>query len=231
MTVTSLPTHTGIESIRITQTQKVKGTRSPFSLVQQTIAHTGQQWFAEVNLPVMDHADARVWLAWLSALKGPSGTFTMGDPLGAAARGGADDYSINGLYLDLVANFNVDFYAYGADGGVGYHVDGDSQTGSTLNIQGIAPNATGVLLAGDYVQLGTGSSSRLFMVTSDVDGDSDGKATLNLWPDIRTAPADNDYCYVANCTGLWRLANQEIMWQEIGANQYRISFSAESVVS
>lgn len=231
MAVTTLPTHTGIEGIRITQEQRVKSTESPFSLVQQTIAHTGQKWLADVKLPVMDHADARIWIAFLSALKGAAGTFTMGDPLGATATGTLDAYDISGLHPVLIADAGLNFYAYGSSPGAAYYVDGGSQTGSTLDIKGIDPSATGVLKAGDYIQLGSDTTTRLFMVTSDVDGDATGRATLNLWPDIRTAPSDNDLVTVNNALGLWRLANSEFMWQEVGTNQYQISFSAISVVS
>lgn len=202
MTNYTFPTHTGIVSITIRQAQRVRLSESTFNFAQQVIGYGGQRWEADIRLPPMDHADARAWLGWLSQLKGPTNTFTMGDPAAATARGEAGG-------TPLVA--------------------GASQTGATLDIDGATTTQTGWLMAGDYIQLGTGVDARLHMVTQDVDTVA-GAATLTLWPDIRTAPGDNDAVVVANTVGAWRLASPVLSWDTNAPTIYGIEFSAVSVV-
>lgn len=76
-------------------------------------------------------------------------------------------------------------------------VSGANQTGGALITSGWTANAQGVLLAGDYVQLATG---QLLTMDSDVNADASGVATLNLSPDIRTAPADGSPLTLTNPT-------------------------------
>ena len=204
MTNYALPTVTGIRSIAIRQSNKVRLTGSPFTFAQQVLSYDGQRWEADVTLPPMKHTAAREWIAFLSQLHGPTHTFTMGDPLGATAAGEAGG-------TPLVA--------------------GASQTGATLNVDGCTVSQTDWLKAGDYIQLGTGASARLHMVTADVDTDGSGAATLTMWPDINTAPSDNDSVIVSSPVGAWRLASSNIGWDVNEASIYGLTFSAVSVVT
>lgn len=204
MTNYTLPTATGFQSISIRQAQRVRLTDSPFTFVQQVLSYAGQRWEADITLPPMKHTAAREWIAFLSQLHGPTHTFTMGDPLGATAAGEAGG-------TPLVA--------------------GASQTGATLNVDGCTVSQTDWLKAGDYIQLGTGADARLHMVTADVDTDGTGAATLTLWPDITTAPSDNDSVIVSDTVGAWRLASSTIGWDANEASVYGLTFSAVSVVT
>jgi hypothetical protein len=47
----------------------------------------------------------------------------------------------------------------------------------------VSVTMTGTMLAGDYFQLGTGSASRLYMVTRD----RSGTGTMEIWPALRSA--------------------------------------------
>jgi hypothetical protein len=67
----------------------VAASTSPFTLQSQMQAHQGQLRAAMVELPILDRAGAQQWAAFLLALKGRFGTFTMGyagvtAPLGVA---------------------------------------------------------------------------------------------------------------------------------------------------
>ena len=59
--------------------------------------------------------------------------------------------------------------------------------------------------AGDWIQIGTGSSRTLHMVMADANSDGSGNATLTLWPRVRSAFADNTALTVNSPTGIWRL--------------------------
>ena len=85
----TLPTVAGIASINLRAVNAVAVSSSPFTYKQQVIAHQGQRWEAEVTLPPMTRADAETWIAFLVSLQGARGTFTMGDPNAASARGSA----------------------------------------------------------------------------------------------------------------------------------------------
>lgn len=203
MTNYALPSHTGIRNITFRMASQNFITTSPFTYQQQVINHAGRRWEVDVTLPPMKHSDARVWLAWLAKLDGALNTFTIGDPLGATAQGSAGG-------TPLVA--------------------GASQTGSSLNVDGCTTSTTDWLKAGDYIQLGTGSSARLYMVKDDVDTSGTGTATISIWPSITTAPSDNASVIVSNTVGAFRLSSNISTWSADEASIYGISFSGVGAV-
>jgi len=112
----------------------------------------------------------------------------------------------------------------------GPYVNGASQTGGSLVIDGASPDETGYLLAGDYIQLGTGSSSRLHKVLTNVDTDSSGNATLDIWPHIRVAPADNAAVTVSDAKGLFRLSSNDQGFSINESAIYGMTFGAMEAV-
>jgi len=109
-------------------------------------------------------------------------------------------------------------------------VNGGSQTGETLNIDGCTADVTDWLKAGDYIQLGAAGTANLHKVLEDVNTNGSGEATLSLWPHIRTAPADNATVTVTNAVGRFRLASNETAWSINEASIYGISFSAMEAI-
>jgi hypothetical protein len=109
-------------------------------------------------------------------------------------------------------------------------VNGANQIGNSINIDGASPNETAFLKAGDYVQIGTGLSSRLLKVLADVSTNSLGQATIDVWPRIRTAPADNSSLFVENTVGLFRLASGIASWQIDETSTYGITFDCVEVI-
>jgi hypothetical protein len=89
-------------------------------------------------------------------------------------------------------------------------VDGAGQTGNQLNTKGWTPNITGILRAGDWVQLGTGATSRLYKVLDDVNSNANGEATLTLFPNLRSSPANNAALTISSPKGVWRLAANDV---------------------
>ena len=80
---------------------------------------------------------------------------------------------------------------------------------------------TGTLKAGDYIQLGAGSSARLHQVLLD----QDGSGSLEIWPALR---ADYSSATVVfnNAKGVFRLSNNVTSWSINNASAYGISFEA-----
>lgn len=201
----SIP-NTGIASIRLVAKNAVAVSASPFTFSQQVYRHQGQGWEADITLPPMKREQAEEWVSFLLRLRGQYGTFLLGDPLGETPRGSASVTTGNPA------------------------VAGTGQTGDFLNVDGLPLSETGYLKAGDYIQLGTGSSATLHKVLADVNTNSFGEATLNLFPRIRTAPNDSAPVTVSNCKGNFRLNTNETSWDINSASIYGITFGAVEVV-
>lgn len=198
----SIPSN-DIAKVRLTVTDIVGVSQSPFSGAQQVYRYSGQFWEADITLPPMKRAVAEYWISFLLKLNGSYGTFLLGDPNGRTPRG-----SVAGSPL----------------------VYGGSQTGNELETDGWTPSAEGVLLAGDYIQLGTGATSRLYKVLDDVNADSSGRATLTIYPNLRVSPSDNDPVFTSNTKTVFRLSNNQISWDINEASAYGITFGAREAL-
>ncbi len=199
----SLPTTSGIMRVRLVANDVVGVSQSPFTAVQQVYRYTGQFWEADITLPPMKRADAEYWISFLLKLNGPFGTFLMGDPNGATPRGIATGTPL---------------------------VNGAGQTGNELVTDGWTTSQTGILKAGDYIQLGTGATSRLYKVLDDVNSDGSGNATLTVWPDLRSAPADNAAITVSNTKSVFRLTSAQASWDINEATIYGLTFGAREAL-
>ena len=80
---------------------------------------------------------------------------------------------------------------------------------------------TGTLKAGDYIQLGSGSSAKLHQVLLDQDGDG----SLEIWPSLRSDYTDATVVF-NNPKGVFRLSNNVTSWSINNASIYGISFEA-----
>ncbi len=201
------PTITGIRQVTFRAVNAVGVSRSPFTFKEQVFAHSGKRFEADITLPTMQAESAEQWVAFLLSLKGQRGTFLLGDPVGATPKGSAS----------TAAGTPV--------------VNGATQTGDTLDIDGCPVSATNYLKAGDYIQLGTGSSSRLYKVLADVDTDGSGQATIDIWPSVITAPSDGATVIVSNAKGVFRLASNATQWSVNELQLYGITFGAVQAVS
>lgn len=178
----TLPTSPAPDSLVLRQYDVAGVSQSPWTGEQQIHEHQGKWWEAEISLPIMDRAGWAPWAATLGALKGRVGTFYLPAYLTTTPRGSAS-------------------------GSVS--VDGAGQTGSELDVTGFTPSQTSVLLAGDFIQVGT----QLFMVLTDADSDGSGDATLDIWPNLRSSPANGATVTLSNPKGLFRLTTPARDWQ------------------
>ena len=141
----TMPSHTGVANITLRAVNQTSMSSSPFTYSQQVFSHQGKRWEAEVQLPPMKKDDAEIWIAWLLSLKGQLGTFELGDPTGATARGALGGTPIT---------------------------NGVDQTGGSIDIDGCTAEVTGWLKAGDYVQIGRHLHKVLQDVDTNADGEA-----------------------------------------------------------
>jgi len=194
----TFPASIGVSSINIRAKTVVGVSSSPFTGQQQVYKHQGQWWEAEVSLPPMKRDEAEQVVAFLIKMNGQYGTFLMGDFLSTAPRG-------IGTGTPLV--------------------NGASQAGDELVTDGWTVSTTGILKAGDWIQLGSASTSTLHKVLDDVTSDASGNATLNIFPNLRSAPDDNAIITISSPKGRWRLASNETDYAIDNASIYGMTFA------
>ena len=198
----TLPTATGVITQNFSLTRAVAVTTSPFTFQTQVHQHQGEFWRTVITLPPMLRANANIWLSFLLQLRGRRGTFKIGDQ---------DAKTITGVATGTI------------------RVNGASQTGNQVALDGFANSINNVFKAGDYIQIG----SYLYMVIEDVNSNSSGEANVKIEPALRsnieTINDDTTVIY-SNTTTLMRLDTNELGWQTDNVSKYGISFSASEAL-
>lgn len=186
MTVTyplSLPSEKFVRCT-VSMIDAVAESRSPFTYQSETQIYDGQMWRANLQIARTTlAADAGKWRAFLANLRGRHGSFLLGDSFGAAPRGAA---------LSSPGTPTV-------DGSV-------AAVSSVLPVKGGPTGVTGWLLAGDFLQLGSGSAARLHMVTEDADTDGTGDTSRTIWPATRVAYSDGAALTLTAPKGVFKLS-------------------------
>jgi hypothetical protein len=155
----NLPISPGFTNSRFGLETNTQSFTSPFTRAVQRVSLGGARWSWSVSLPAMNRDRAAPWKAFFDLLEGAANTFYGFDPDGVVPRGKALGNPL---------------------------VNGASQTGSSLVIDGCTPNTT-FLKAGDYFTVNT-EYKRL---TQDAIADGSGNATLTFKPALRNSPLDN----------------------------------------
>jgi hypothetical protein len=203
----SLPTTIGIAEIELRANNVVGVSQSPFTYKQQVVQHQGQRWEASVSIPPVRKDLAEEWVAFLISLKGPVGTFYLGDPNMATPRGTISAGAL--VTLASAASAGDETVALTKSGG---------------------PEKSNVLLPGDYIQIGTDSSRTLHKVLNTVNWDANGAGTADIWPHIRGTVASGTSVVHQSTTGKFRLTSGLTSWSINNASIYGISFDAVEVI-
>lgn len=197
--IVQTPTTPGFRTVNLVMSDSIGQTISPFSQQSYTQQWAGADlWTGQVSLPPMLRSKATAWIAFLAELRGKLNVFALGDPLGTTPAGNVTGSNPVVTTSDPTKNL---------------------PGSTTLYTQGWIGSAANVLLPGDYIQL---NGNRLHMVLDPVSADSGGFAQINLWPSIREAPTGN--VVVTNCTGLFRLADNQRQWSQDYTRLIAISF-------
>jgi hypothetical protein len=182
MTITfprSLPTMRGFSRWEWINKDSIAQTRSEFSQVTRSYDWMGNALMIAAEVILARDTEDRDFSAFVTAMKGTHGTFTMGPPsgLGNTPRG-------IGTGTPLV--------------------NGANQTGASIITDGWTAGQTGILKAWDWMQI----ESRLYAVLADANSDGSGNATFDIWPPLRKSPANNATITVTNPTGTWRMMSR-----------------------
>lgn len=192
-------------SLTITPRDAVSRTESPASLEDQTYDWDGEQWTIEGSMPLLTGINAGIMRGFIAKLKGKKGTFLY--PI-------QDAVTPNGTWT--------------APGGV--QVDGvNPRRSHQLNLKNLTPSQAAGGRAGDYINLGTGATTRLHMLTDDAVVDGAGKMTVNIWPALREDTVDGAAVITTNCKGLFRLP-KNFGWQVDTNKMYFFPFAALEIV-
>jgi hypothetical protein len=170
----STPRVVGPSSIQWTNNEAIANTQSPFTGAIKTY-DWGASWFsASVSFGQMDRHSYAAWSAFLMACRGGSNAFMLGDPRAVYPQGSA----------------------------LGTPLVNGAQSGYTLSTRGWKASQHGLLLAGDYIQIGY----RLYCITQNASSDSSGDSTLDIWPNLRSDNQTDGLSIITrNCKGLFKL--------------------------
>lgn len=148
--------------------------KSPLSGVSQTLELAGAKWLATLRFVNLSTQQARILGAWYSQLRGEAGRFYL------------HDFSLE----------NPQGIATGSP-----VVSGADQTGIYLNTSGWTASQTGIMKAGDMIQIGT----ELKTLTADSNSDGSGNATLMFEPPIRVSPTDTSAVVISKPKAIFKL--------------------------
>lgn len=194
----SLPSSPGFTSSSFGIKRNIAISESPFTGQQKVFEYDRAVWYATLSLPPMKRDLAAAWCAFFVALKGRRGTFLLGDPDATAPRG-----SVTG---------NITLTAAEEAG------DTEIRFGFT------GTNGTVVFEAGDYLQIGTTSSSRLYMVVEPATIDSNYvRATIE--PALRADASAGASIIYNSPKSVFRLDSNDTTWDTDVVSKYGITFS------
>lgn len=182
----SLPGYPGFKAYELDLFDSVALNVSPFTGQTQAQQWPGaDMWSGSMTPPALDSNEGPEWKAFLAGMRGMANAVQLGDPAYLGPRGNPlGTPAIPGTVVDLAG-------------------------AQSVHTTGWQPNAVGLLLPGDYLQVGY----RLHMVLyAPVDADSSGNALIPIWPSLREAPTASAPIELANPMGLFRLAKNKRGW-------------------
>ena len=194
----TFPTNVGVQTQRFALVRTVAVSSSPFTGQDQVVQHEGEFWTTQIKFPPMLKVNAAPIIAFLLQLRGRRGTFALGDQ---------DRKTIQGVATGTI------------------RVNGASQTGNQVALDGFANSTNNVFKAGDYIQI----NSYLYMVTEDVNSNGSGEANVKIEPSLRQSIetiADDATVLYSNTKTLFRLDSNETGWDTDQISKYGITLSA-----
>ena len=172
----------GIERLQ----DNLQAAKSQRRYIQHFNGRLSDRWAGVWTFPIMQKSDVPLIKAWINSLRGTLNNFLCYDPDRIRPRGSATPADFITCDSTLIT---CDSTLYTCDNGIGdASVNGGSQVGASLTIDGMPASQTGYFKAGDYFQLGTG----YHILTADVDTNGAGQSTITFEPIMRSSPADND---------------------------------------
>jgi hypothetical protein len=180
VTLVALPSYPGPRSVEFNVKDTVATMLSPFTGQVQTQQWPGADMLSGTfTLPGMTKAQAATWVAFLMQLRGMTRVFQIGDPMYQTPTGTPSGTPVAGA--------------------------GNLAMSQSLITTGWTASRSGLLLPGDYIQIGY----RLHRVLDTVNSDSSGNATFEIWPSLREVVPTSTSIVTSNTKGLFRLAGND----------------------
>lgn len=152
----------------------------------QIVEISGPRWLCDFTIPPRSELDAGVWKALLLRLKGRNNLLELWDVRRPAPKG-----TMRGA-MTLKANAAAGAESIQISAGVG-------QANTTLR-------------EGDWLQIGTGATQHLLMVTEPATADGLGDITVNIGHPLRNAFALGSAVTWDRAKGLFRMTENEKRW-------------------
>ena len=200
----TLPTAPAFQTAKWGLNRRVGVSESPFTGSQQVYEYSYALWNATLKLPPMRRTQAANWEAFLMKLHGEKGTFLLGNPDSSTARGG-----ISG---------NV---TLGANAAVGDF---------TITLATSQNSLVNIFRAGDYIQFGSGATSKLHIIVDDANSNGSGEVDVNVEPAIKTAVSSGGAVVYSNAKGVFRMRTSELGWDTDEVSTYGISFACMEAI-
>lgn len=195
VSLVTLPSSPGLRSVEFDFTETVAVSKSIFTGQTQVQRWAGADWLSgTATLPPLSQDEADAWISALMQCQGMTNAFMLGDPLKSIPRGNPQGAPAVDTSQTMNAGTN------------------------TLYTYGWIASQTGLLLPGDYIQVGY----RLHRVLDQVNSDGNGKATLNIWPSLRETPGGS--IVTQNAKGIFRLAANQNKWSADYTRLSNLSF-------
>ena len=171
---------------------------------KRQVRQIGSQYFSfTVQMPPLQQEKAQEVFAFLQKQKGSFEDFTIVAPLDNLGAGKAE--------TDIQV--------------VGSHIAGDA----SINLDGFTASQANALKAGDLVRFN--NHSKVYMVTDNIDAESDGTLTLTIEPNLVASLADNEAVIVNKPKFKVYLESNEIMYSTDASGFYNISFDVREVIT
>jgi hypothetical protein len=203
--IIALPSHPAPRQIELAMNNMVAAPTNPYTGSQlQVLSWPGGDWWSgQIALPKLrPGAEVGVWSAFLTEVRGKANVFPLGDSSYQGCQG-------NPQGVPLVNGLN-------------------SPMATTLMTKGWTPNSFRLLLPGDYLQIGTLSTTpRLHRVLDVVNSDVNGEAAISIWPSIRDITSDGQAINLINPVGLFRMAENK---QSMTTDETRFGATSFNVV-
>lgn len=202
------PPGTSPAKVTVRKQTSVGRGKSPYTMQGDAQVYDGQMIVLDIELPPQQEPDYySAWDVFFMKMDGGRGTCLFGLPYRAAPRGIYDSGSDTPV---------IDSTASPAP-----NIEGDR----TIVTTGWRNNGTGLLKAGDALQLGSSGTASIHQVLADVSSDGSGNATIDIWPRLRRTASNGAAITLSNPVGLFELASNTSQFSVEPANIFGFSFS------
>ena len=171
---------------------------SPFTGATQVQKYDRAQWYATLTLPPMKREQAAEWQAFFMQCEGRANTFLLGDPDAKTVTGGSAPSSVSTAAAASIG-------------------------ATTLNL---TLGSGKKINKGSYLQIGTNSNAKLYMVVDD----NTGNGNVTIQPPLKVAVANSTSVDFTSAQGVFRMDSNDLTWSANELSIYGVTFSCSEAL-